>query len=169
MTANTQKRRKAKLIFEQWRSGLVDRDRSHTKLADNFDDLFFEFDRFNLGFEVAHEYLDLAIAAHLPSKQILKFTYKRTKGFGMSEDEFHEKWKEKIRDAATNVFYARFPMEDGEAREETNMPAAMSKDEYLRQRRYANSFPTLDLSQIPEPEDSPADEDVAFSIDDLEG
>jgi len=165
MENNATGRRQAKLIFEQWRAGLADRDRSHTRLTENFDELFYELDRYNVNFELAHEYLDLAIAAHLPDKKTLKFTYKRTKGFGMSEDEFHEKWKVKIRDAATNVFYARFPIEGEGEKEESILPQGMSKDEYLRQRRYANSFPTLNLSLIP---DLVEEDDILFSIKDLE-
>lgn len=169
--SNAAKRRQAKLIFESWRASLADRDRSHTKLVENFDDLFFEFDQYNIDFDLAHEYLDLAIAAHLPDKRVLKYTYKRSGGYGMSQDEFYEKWKEKIRDSATNVFYARYPI-DAEKKEDSTLPNSMSKDEYLRQRRYANSFPTLDLSQIPDMEDIADDEDdedsVEFSIKDLE-
>jgi hypothetical protein len=168
MANNAIKRRQAKLLFEQWRSGLADRDRSHSKLAENFDDLFYELDRNNIDFELAHEYLDLAIAAHLPDKRNLDYTFKRTGGFGQTKDEFHEKWKKKIRDEATNVFYARYPLEDDDAKEESPLPQGMSKDEYLRQRRYANSFPPLDLNQIPDVEDLPDDTDVSFTIDDLE-
>ena len=167
MTNTAIKRREAKLLFEQWRSGLADRDRSHNKLTENFDDLFYELDRHSVEFELAHEYLDLAIAAHLPDKKTLRYTYRRTKGFGMSEEEFHDKWKDKIRDAATNVFYARFPLED-DGKEESILPTGMSKDEYLRQRRYANSFPPLDLSHIPDPEDLPEEDDTSFSLEDLE-
>ena len=165
--ANSLSRRQAKLLFEQWRAGLADKDRSHNRLTENFDDLFFELDRNNIEFEIAHEYLDLAIAAHLPDKKTLRYTYKRTKGFGMSEDDFHEGWKTKIRDTATNVFYSRYPLDTPE-KEESNNPSGMSKDEYLRQRRYANSFPVLDLSKIPDPEDLSEIDETDFSLDDLE-
>jgi len=167
MASNPSKRQRSKLVFEAWRASLADRDRSHTKLIENFDDLFYEMDRYHIDFDLAHEYLDLAIAAHLPDKKTLRYTYKKTGGFGMDEAEFHEKWKDKIRDAATNVFYTRFPLEDEEAKEEANH-GGMSREESLRQRRYSNSFPTLDLSLIPDPEDLVDDDDVAFSINDLE-
>lgn len=168
MANNAAMRRNAKLLFEQWRASLAERDRSIKSLEDNFDYLFYEFDRHSITFDIAHEYLDLAIAAHLPDKKMLKWTYNKTKGFGQSMEEFHESWKSRIRDAATNVFYSRFPLKDDSAKEETNLPSGMSKDEYLRQRRYANSFPALDLSKIPDPEDEGIDDDVSFSIEDLE-
>ena len=168
MANNSVQRRQAKLLFEKWRAELADKDRTVKNLTDNFDDLFYEFDRHGISFEVAHEYLDLAIAAHLPNKKILKYTYNNTnKGFGQSIEEFHEGWKDKIRTDATNVFYARFPIEAKKKKEEANLPSGMSKDEYLRQRRYANSFPQLDLSKLDDIlEDD--DEDDLISIDDLE-
>lgn len=158
--SNKLHRRTAKLLFEQWKSSLLDRDLTVNSLADNFDDLFFEFDKHNISFDVAREYLDLAIAAHLPSKRILNFTYRRVRHLGMSIEEFYEGWKERIRSEATNVFYMRYPLENQGDKNRGGLPNGMSKREYVRQRSYANSFPQLDLSAIPDLNDISLDDNL---------
>ena len=143
--SNKLHRRTAKLLFEQWKSSLLDRDLTVNSLADNFDDLFFEFDKHNISFDVAREYLDLAIAAHLPSKRILNFTYRRVRHLGMSIEEFYEGWN---------------PLENQGDKNRGGLPNGMSKREYVRQRSYANSFPQLDLSAIPDLNDISLDDNL---------
>jgi hypothetical protein len=170
MSKSSQKKR-AQLIFEKWSSELRERDRSKDKVTDNFDDLFFEFSRNGIDFDTAHEFLDQAIAMHLPRKDVVRNTYKRLKHLGHTEQEFFENWKALIKDKATNVFYARYPLDTGKEKKETTLPNGMSKEEYLRQRRYASSFPILDLSKIPDipDDDGLTMDDVSFTLKDLEG
>lgn len=161
--SKAKERKVADLIFDQWKSSLVDKDRSHSSLLDNFDELFESLKYANVEFETAEEYLKPAITAHLPSKHVLKFVYKKKKNPGLSEQEFFEDWKRLIEDRAKQAFFFRFPLPEPEEKKE-NPNKGMSKEEYIRQRRYADSFPSLDLSKIPDIED---DDSVSFSMADL--
>lgn len=161
--SKAKERRVADLIFDQWKSSLADKDRSHASLLDNFDELFENLKYANIDFDLAEEYLKQAITAHLPSKHVLKFVYKNKKNPGLSEQEFFEDWKRLIEDRAKQAFFFRYPLPEPEDKKDT-APKAMSKDEYIRQRRYADSFPSLDLSRIPDVED---EDDVSFSMADL--
>lgn len=157
------KPQKAKHIFKMWEASLAERDRSVASLKENFSELFYEMDKNSIDFDIAFSYLDPAISAHLPTKAVIKSTYKRyaNKSSFDSEEDFYVSWKKLIKDAATNAFYCFFPLSDEEA---AQLPNGMTKDEYNRQRRYAESFPLLDLSKIPDIEDQKSD----LSVDDLE-
>lgn len=169
MKSKAEQRKQARLLFDRWCASLADRDRSKSSLANNFDDLFFEMDQNFIEFEIAHEFLEQAITVHLPSKSTVEYTYKRggKKRWGTKE-EFYDDWKRFIKDTATNVFYSRYPLPDEKKEEESVLPTGMSRKEYLLQRKHADSFPQLDLSQIPDLPDEDS-EDVSFSIADLEG
>ena len=169
MKSKSEQRKQAQHLFEQWSASLINRDRSKASLADNFDDLFYELDRHFVEFEIAYEFLNQAITAHLPTKSLVDMTYKNTRGRWSSKDEFYEDWKKLIRDAATNVFYSRYPLDSDKKKEESPLPGGMSRKEYVLQRKHADSFPALDLDQIPDIEEDTNPEEVAFSIDDLEG
>lgn len=161
MTFN--KNQKAKHIFKQWEASLSERDRSVASLKDNFSDLFYEFDKNSIEFDSAASYLDPAIAAHLPSRSVVKHTYRKfaNKAAFDSEDDFLNSWKDMIKSAATNCFYAFYPVTEEQA---DQMPNGMSKSEYNKQRRYAESFPIINVKNLPDIEDQLAD----LSIEDLE-
>lgn len=164
----TQDRKRAQQIFNEWKAALVDKDKTKSSLLDNFDELFENMQYAGVKDGCAEEFLHEAIVAHLPSKYVLKLVYKRSNQQGISEQEFFEEWKRLITDRANQAFYFRFPLKEKEKEAEENSSKAMSKEEYMRQRRYANSFPTIDLSKIPDSvEDS--NDDVSFSLADLEG
>ena len=160
MSKKTQDRKLASKIFEQWEASLLERDLRMSSVEENFDDLFFEMDKFGIDKSIVEEFIGRAIASHLPNKKILKRTYRRTGGFGMSIDEFYKGWKDQIARRAKLAFYRYFPLDD---EPEQTVPSGMSRDEYKRQRRYASSFPQLDLSKLPD-----LDEQEELDIDDLE-
>lgn len=160
-------RKRAELIFDEWKASLANRDRSHSSLLDNFDDLFSSMFYSAVEFEVAEEFLKEAIIAHLPSKSTVRFTYKRRKGNGLSESEFFDEWKRLIEDRAKQAFYHNYPIVS-EAEEPEEVSGGMTKEEYIRTRRYADSFPRLDLRKIREEmEKASAQSDLDFSIEDL--
>lgn len=141
---------KAKLIFEKWTAWLVDQDKSVGRLSENFSELFYQLDRSKIPFDEAHSVLEQAVVAHYPPKDVAKFTFKNKKGLGKTEEEFMKDWHQLIRNKATAAFYVFYPLEE---EEEAPMPGGMSREEYAKLRRYADSWPELDLSSIPLPED----------------
>jgi hypothetical protein len=168
MANKAKERKRADLIFDQWRSSLADKDRTHASLLDNFSELFDDLYYANIDFDLAEEYLKDAVTAHLPSKYVVKQTYKRKKGFGLSEQEFYDDWKRLITDRAKQAFFFRYPLPEPENKPEETGTGSMSKDEYMKQRRYANSFPSVDLSKIRAAQITEDDEDdVSFSMADL--
>jgi len=146
MSSNAAEKKRAKLVFQQWESELADLDRKHTSLLDNFDLLFENMIYSNVSFDVAESYLDEAITAHLPSKYIIKLTFKKRQDKGINEQDFFAEWKRLIADRAKQAFFLRYPLEI----EKPDAPATggMSRDEYVKQRRYADSFPSIDLGKI---------------------
>ena len=110
MSSNAAERKRAKLVFEQWKSELASMDRGHASLLDNFDLLFENMTYSNISFDVAEEFVGEAIAAHLPSKYVVKLTFKKRKDKGLSEQDFLEDWKRLITDRAKHAFFLRYPL-----------------------------------------------------------
>jgi len=168
MSSNAKERKQAERLFDQWKSGLVSRDRSHSALLDNFDELFETFIYANIDFDLAESFLKEAITAHLPSKYVLKLTFKKRKGEGISEQEFFEDWKRLITDRAKQAFFFRYPLPiTEEQKDKPGTGGGMSKEEYIKQRKYANSFPSIDLGKIRGQQVEDDDTELTFSAADL--
>lgn len=140
---------KAELIFEKWKVDLVKKERSHKFVEGNFDELFSNLHRSKVSFDDAYALLQEAINQHYPSKENVRFTYKRIKMMigGKTEAEFEKSWKEDIDATAKRVFYSLYPI-DGEAEKEEQQFGSMSPVEYRKQRSYADSYPRVDLEKI---------------------
>jgi len=159
-------KRRAKQIYDRWKSGLINLDKSYNNISNNFDNLFFELYSASVVFDVAEDFIKDATAAHMPSLPIAKRTYsvmssKTTKH--ATFNEFYKSWKDGITDKAKNSFYSFFSLEGDE--EEEKKFGSMSKQEYTKQRKYAEQFPPLDINAIP---DDPIG-DMDFDLDDLGG
>lgn len=156
MTLTKSQSKKADNIFERWNASLTNRDRSLNGIDDNFAELFYELHKLNIDFEFAKSYLEIAIIAHYPSRSLVKRYYKRRKDEFDSEKDFEKSWQQIIKHRATNVFYDWFqPPEEVEEKKDSTIPQGkgMSKDEYRRMRRYADSFPTLNPADFPDLDD----------------
>ena len=142
-------RNKAQLIFEKWKVDLVKKERSHKFVEGNFDELFSSLHKSKVSFEDAYELLQQAIITHYPSKENVKFTFRRIKMSlpGRTEADFEKSWKEDIEATAKRVFYSLYPI-DGEAEKEEQQFGTMSPVEYRKQRAYADSYPRVDLEKI---------------------
>ncbi len=165
----------AKRLFERWKADLADRDRSIGAVSENFNRIFEEFRTNAVTAEIAYEYLDVIVEKHFPNNHVVKLSYKRNKFGHDSMDEYHESWKNSIRDKGTNMFYLSYPPELEEPENKIPLPQGMSLEEYSKQRKHANSFPILDLNLLPELEELPDEEEVLeteenidFSSKDLE-
>lgn len=140
-------KRLAKLIYEQWKSDLANKDRSSKNMYNNFDELFYSLHMSDIGFDVAHDYLKEAVHAHAPTKFVSKRVYDGLRGrIDKSFEEFCSDWKEHIKDTATQAFFTWFSIE-GETKEERQY-GNMSPREYSLQRKDVERFPHVDLMDI---------------------
>ena len=163
MASNVGERKLATRVFDQWKSDLANLDRGHASLLDNFDLLFENMLYSSITFDTAEGFINEAVRAHLPTKYIIKLTYKKRLERGISEQDFFEEWKRLITDRAKQAFFLRYPLEI--EKPEATASGAMSRDEYVRQRRYADSFPSIDLGKIKEQQ---VIDDDDISLADLE-
>lgn len=154
----------AKLMLEKWKAELAGLDRSMPNVASNFDMLFGDWYHAGISFEDAYDLVKEAVKAHYPSASITRGSYRESKAkklFGKSEKEYYDDWCQKIHDIGMQVFYNYFQI-DGEADTPKEKPTygSMSTAEYLKQRRYADSHPTINPDDIPDFE--PIDDDDLF-------
>jgi len=157
-------RKVVKLILEKWIADLANKDRTINNVANNFDELFSEWYHAGISFEDAYALVEVAIKAHLPSAHMARSTYRLLKSKGpvyKTEPEFIADWNKSIRDTGLQVFYNYFQI-DGEnpVQPEKKNYGNMSTAEYLKQRRYADSFPAIKPEDIPDFE--PIEEDDIF-------
>jgi hypothetical protein len=142
----------AEIILDKWRAALKLKDRSKDHVASNFEELFNELREAEVTFDVAREVLPLAVQAHYPPVAIRRRTYEGVKNLvKVSEKEFIESWLKSIKDTATNIFYEVYPPPLSSRVKVNNVAEqkpAMSKKEYQSMRRYADSFPILDTSEL---------------------
>ena len=136
-------------IFKKWEADLSSKDRSRTAVSDNFSELFYELWKASIPFEVVEAIVPQAIKAHLPSRMIAGVTYKQLKPRlnGQSFNDFMESWKKNISDKGYEAFYAQFPIEGVEEKEEKKF-GSMSIQEYNKQRKYVEAFPVLDIEAL---------------------
>lgn len=137
---------KAKRILEKWIADLKDKDRSRPAVSGNFDELFHTLFESDVNFETARELLDDAVKAHLPASGLARKIYKdikRGKATDKTEKEFVDEWCKHIKDCGYQSFYSLYS-EDEVAPEEKKY-GNMSAREYRAQRKYATSFPKVDL------------------------
>jgi len=153
-----------KLILERWIADLATKDRSLSNVPANFEELFGDLYHAGVSFEDAYAIVDTAIKAHYPSASVSRNTFKRLKNQNLvfkTEKEFIDDWRKQIEDMGKQVFYNYFQI-DGESDQPKEKPTygSMSTAEYLKQRRYADSYPTINPEDIPDFE--PIDEDDIF-------
>jgi len=145
----------ARSLFERWASELMNKDRAWNKVKSNFDELFYDFKAHSIPFEAAEELIKEAVAKHLPTNSVAKFTYRslgdREKD-GKSFLEFLDAWKKGISDFAYQAFYTYYSADiDKEDQSEGEKKYGnMNMQEYILQRKYAESFPEVDLVAIRE-------------------
>ena len=141
--------KRARLILERWVSELPQKDRSKNNLSNNFEELFYDMFKASIPFDSAHGLLKEAIAHHFPTQSVAKFTYKNTRRDpNQTFAEFLDGWKKLIADEATKAFYAFYQVEGEDAKKEEKKFGNMSAQEYMKQRKYAESFPTIDTDAL---------------------
>lgn len=141
----------AKHLFEKWAAELRNKDRKWDSVSANFEELFFDMFTNSVEFEHAHEIIKQAVGKHLPNHAQARNTYKFTKDKeSITFNEFVANWKQGIEDKAIEAFYSIYKAEpeNKEAVAEEKKYGNMSAKEYRLQRRYADSFPTLDTAEL---------------------
>lgn len=123
-------------------------------MSANFDELFEKLKVEGVPYDLAHALVQRASIAHRPNKFILNIAFKGVKasGSGQSLQEFETDWKTLIEDAATVSFHDFFKTElddpDEEPLKERGNYGNMSEKEYRAQRKHADSYPTLDTTEL---------------------
>ena len=149
----------ARKIFEKWRKYMLNADKRISYVSLNFDELFCDMFNAMIPKDVAEKYIPDAVRSHQPTKAIAKYVYRRQdKNAVGSFDEFYNSWLDVIKTKAEASFYDLYPIDDEEEEEKTY--GNMSKQEYTKQRKYANSFPQLDVNSLPDHTESLSDEDL---------
>jgi hypothetical protein len=142
------------LLFEQWKSSLVERDRRTPSVQGNFEELFDTLKSEGLILESAYEFLPKAIKAHSPAPTLVKTMFKKLKTSPKfqyaNEREFEEQWVKDIADRANVAFFNVFPVQTKKSNEEEEpaMFGSMTAKEYKLQRSHADSFPRLNIEDI---------------------
>lgn len=147
------KNKNIELVLVQWIAQLKSKDRSKKSVRPNFEELFQKWKEQNCTFEELYEtYLPKAIKAHQPLASTGRAMYKKLKQIGAaldkSEKEFIEEWNASIEATGTEVFFEFFPATGIDHDPEPKTFGAMSATEYRAQRRYADSFPTLNTDEL---------------------
>jgi len=160
---------KAKHVFKKWAASLASKDRSKNSLSDNFGELFYDLWASSVSFSDAENILDDAVKEHLPNNYVANTTYKYAKANNkhgnQSFNEYFNSWKDLIRDRATESFYAQYPIDGVEKKEEKKF-GNMSIQEYNKQRKYADSFPILDTDALKKKREVFMKEELATLEDD---
>jgi len=134
-------------IFNKWNSYFTSNKKAMDNIENEFDSLFGDFYSNEIPFDIATDYLSLAIKAALPSTKTVKSLYmnRHIAQYGTTELEWADEWKEKIKKKATQIFYEYYTT-DGKRKnhtEEEEMVGSLSKEDYDKSMRYINSIPTL--------------------------
>jgi hypothetical protein len=140
----------AEHILKKWTAELSSKDRSRHAVPKNFEELMYEMWCSSVPFDIVEELLPEAIKAHLPNKFIADITFKQLKSAGIAKtdfQEFMESWKKNITDKAYEAFYEQYPIDGVEQQEEKKF-GNMSAKEYTAQRKYAESFPILNIEEL---------------------
>ena len=65
-----------------------------------------------------------------------------------SEQDYIDNWKKTIKDKGLQAFYDYYSIDGEEAKKEPAQYGSMSKEEYHKQRRYADRYPELDTESL---------------------
>lgn len=149
-----EKNKTIELIFIEWKASLKSRDRSQKSVKPNFEDLFIKWKSAEASFDSLYEnWLPKAIKAHQPVASVARSTHKKFKkllvNFDKTEKEFVDEWNQSIEDVATQTFFEFFPatrLDDDN--NEPKVYGSMSAKEYNLQRRYMESIPILDTTEL---------------------
>lgn len=124
---------KAKRIFEKWKVDYIAMDKKMSSVRSNFDELFYALYIASISFDTAYDYVDDAVAHHLPSASTAKYVWNIKKNSvkktspDMTYKEWLDRWKEDIRIKALASFYELFPIENEIPRDIISKPIKESK------------------------------------------
>lgn len=151
MKADKKMLQQAEDVFERWRASLIERDRSHGSLSENFNDLFYDLHRIHLPYEEAKDFMVRAYKAHLPNSSVINHTFKSMKKAGKYDDkeDFRKSWFGMIKDKATNAFHEYFelPFEDGKSESQTKREKALKKKSAMISE-YIENYEQIDLGAL---------------------
>lgn len=159
---------KAELIFMKWKAELDSMDRTWPNVEGNFDLLWEQFHRAKIKMDTALEYLNKAAKAHHPNDSTVKRNYQKLAPYlkkDQSVSEYGEQWRDKITNKCKEVFFGYYEIDGLEKPPEKI--GGMSRAEYNRLQKYADSHETIDWEALIEERDNTPveDEDDGPDID----
>ena len=142
----------SRAIFTKWKAELFAKDaseRSREHVQSNFEELFYAFSSASIPFEVANDFIKEAVTAHMPQRMIAEIVYKRVKTSSpdLTKAEFIAQWREDIENSANAAFYTFYDI-PGTPEVKTPTTGGMSPQEYRKQNRYVDSFPTISAEEL---------------------
>ena len=162
--------KKADLIFMKWKAELANMDRTWDNVEGNFELLWDHFSTAKIKMDEALTYLERASKAHYPKDNVIKGTFKKMKPYLKDQglQEYGEQWKEKIDAKCKEVFFAFYEI-DGLTKTSGGKIGGMSKAEYVKLQRYADSHPSVDWEALVEEKKEIVEEDdINIDIDKID-
>jgi len=138
-------------LFDKWEAELVNKKKGKDSIPLYAEDFFEMLADNGVDIDTAYEYLERVITALSPTSQLIKYIYKTSNiksKTGVSESEFGEDWKKRVRSDCYEAFHIHF--EIGETKRVNGKYGNMSAAEYKKQRAYAESHPLIDLDALPD-------------------
>jgi len=157
--------KKAELIFTKWTAELAEMDRSHPAVEGNFELLFDQLQRSKLKLDDAMPFMQRAIKEHYPSEYVVKRTFQKIKKFGRATNlvDFEKSWKDHISNTGKRVFFAFFDIE-GASTGPSKTIQGMSRVEYVKLQKYADSHETVDWESIVEEKETAETDDPEIDV-----
>ena len=161
--------KKADLIFMKWKAELASMDRTWANVDGNFELLWSQFHAAKIKMDDALTYLDKACKAHHPNDSTIKNAYKRVKHYGYdSYKEYGDQWKEKIDNKCKEIFFAFYEI-DGLAKATDGKIGGMSRVEYAKLQKYADSHELVDWESLVDDKAEITDEeDLNIDVDNID-
>lgn len=137
-------------LLHVWKIALSSKRKTKEHINSNFNELVCEWHENGVSDNIASSLFKEAIEAHCPTIGLSKKIYSSNvmiKNSYESVMEYHKSWCAMIEDFAYNVYYTYYPPIKKVQKKKANY-GSMSKQEYMMQKAYAESYPTVNIAEV---------------------
>lgn len=147
------KEKEALEIFKKWEKGLSIKGKSKEDLEDSFNEIFHTLHIKEIPANIAEKLIKKIASAQYPPRHLTQRFYNKHKilpmNKGLTLSEYTESWKNGILTTVIEIFKEFYP-EDTSQDKEKDFVGKMPYKDYIAMRSYADSFPTVDFSKLPD-------------------